>query len=454
LTAKQRFFADVDGDGAINFWDRRIVQGFIGQVLTVADLPIVAGDVFTDGKLDARDTTMIRRHIEAVKNGQPSPLTAKQRFLADVDGDGAINFWDRRIVQGFIGQVLAVADLPALAGDVYTDGRRDARDTTLILRHIDCVKNGTASPLTPKQQFLADIDGNGAVTEVDAQLSRMLIVGSIEYSGIETYVRIAQFAELVKDRAADVNGDKQVDQQDIAVVSEGYTLVLDNLKMISGSELLLTFDWNRDGMITQDDAEGYRVSIQTYIETREKIERFAERLKNAQEDKDNDGNLDIDEQALAAAAFSTWTANGVFDVDNDGTMSAVNEDVNGNGKLDAALDINGDVRINDTDYMEIMEGYALVLNNLNLLNEEEKVLFDQNRDGIVNYGDASFVADNIRAHFSGNDTGSGAINKRAMITRKMLNEMALKNGIFTAKQPLDEATLSPKMEIKMKEPVR
>ncbi|MBF0215936.1 MAG: hypothetical protein HQL30_02960 [Candidatus Omnitrophica bacterium] len=60
------------------------------------------------------------------------------------------------------------------------------------------------------------------------------------------------------------------------------------------------------------------------------------------EDIDGDGNLDIDEQALAAAEFSTWTANGRFDADNDGNMDN-NEDIDGDGHLDAMNeDIDGD----------------------------------------------------------------------------------------------------------------
>ncbi|MBF0217774.1 MAG: hypothetical protein HQL30_12375 [Candidatus Omnitrophica bacterium] len=804
LNSRQKALADLDGDGQVTYADVRVSSMLVVGLVNYKDFPVKFGDVTGNGTLSSLDTSYISRHVAAIKAGTPSPLSAKQQALADLDGDGQVTYADVRISSMLVVGLVNYTDFPVKLGDVYMDGKWDARDTILIQRHIESVKNGKASPLTRKQQFLADIDGDGMVTEVDAQISRMLIAVSIKYSDIETYVRIAQFAELVKDRATDVNGDKQVDQLDIAVVSEGYSLVLENLKMIeggslaavfdangdgylsgadrewyvrsikyhietyariaefaelvkdratdvngdkqvdeldiaivsegyslvlenlkmieggslalvfdvnqdgvlntadavryvvsiktyirtrekiaryaallrsgsedvngdglvdekdveavvsgydlalnnlgmiagtelelafdwnkdgklteadaigyrrsiqtfietranierfaetlrnaqedkdndgvldpagyrivvgarefsvsrggsgeyifddgnnsvyisdpstrqvvidgmsymiteetfrqpqrivldsgtgmytgtwvesedlngngildfdadvnrdgqvdekdveavvsgydlalnnlgmiAGTELEIALDWNRDGMLTQDDAVGCSISIQTFIErtvieTREKIERFGEKLRNAQEDKDNDGNLDIDEQALASAAFSTWTANGVFDVDNDGTMSTVNEDVNGNGKLDGALDINGDGRIDDMDHREVMdsEGYELVLNNLNLLNEEEIALFDQNRDGIVNYDDASFVADNIRAHFSGNDTGSGEINKRAMITRKMLSEMASKNGIFTAKQPLDEATLSPKIDVKMKEPVR
>jgi hypothetical protein len=155
------------------------IQDFV--VNASGALPML-GDINGDGRWSSIDATLIHRHINAIQNGEESPLTPLQQVLADLDGDGVVTYGDLRMIQMLIVGLITLNDLPRMLGDINGDGRWTAGDTVLIRRHIDAIQNSEESPfapLSPLQQALADLDGDGRVSELDVELLRKLTVGLI-----------------------------------------------------------------------------------------------------------------------------------------------------------------------------------------------------------------------------------------------------------------------------------
>jgi Ca2+-binding EF-hand superfamily protein len=175
LSEFQQIFSDLDRDQKITDFDVRLMRALIDGTIKVEDFPISVGDLNGDSTWNSPDTTLLRRHMEALKKGEESPLSPLQQFLGDLDGDNAITFADVQLMRGLIGQIITPADFPLKFGDVNGNGSWNAPDTGLMLRHIEALKRGEASPLSPLQQLLGDLDGDGAITFEDFRVGQRLI---------------------------------------------------------------------------------------------------------------------------------------------------------------------------------------------------------------------------------------------------------------------------------------
>lgn len=125
------------------------------------------GDVDMDGRVSVIDRTMIQKFI--VRMETP---TKEQERLADVDGDGVISIKDSTDIGKYLvrlkcspktGTASNVKLTYALYGDVNRDGVISIIDASTIRGYLT-----NNEKLGLLQKVLADVDGDGKVTENDA----------------------------------------------------------------------------------------------------------------------------------------------------------------------------------------------------------------------------------------------------------------------------------------------
>ena len=209
-TETQKTLADVNGDGKINAVDARKVL----QKLSTS----IVGDVNQDGKLTEKDADLILKFA----SGEKTP-TETQKSLADVNGDGNITAVDaRKVLQMVNGDNTILEN----KGDVNQDGKLTEEDADLILKFA----SGEKTP-TETQRSLADVNGDGNITAVDArkvlQKLSTSIVGDVNQDGKlteEDADLILKFATSEKTPTetqktlADINGDGNITAVDARIV--------------------------------------------------------------------------------------------------------------------------------------------------------------------------------------------------------------------------------------------
>lgn len=126
-----------------------------------------------------------------------------------------------------------------VTGDVNQDGSLDNQDVTLILQHVQAIKEEKESPLSMEQQVNADVDGEEGLTYADAKIAKGMIEGVIPQG---------ETAKL-----GDVNQDGKVSGLD------GFLLLRDVERQKKGLPSRLTAfqkfvaDLNDDGKVSRKD---------------------------------------------------------------------------------------------------------------------------------------------------------------------------------------------------------
>ncbi len=150
------------------------------------------GDVNRDGRIDGSDMEIV--YEKAMDNIE---LDSEQLILADVDGDGEITMMDVREITRYINNNVATGNIGVVTtftnsnravkllkyGDVNRDGEITQEDATQIMQHF---MNPTTVPFDNEQFILADVDGNGIITNFDA-IAAMKYVNTGEVFPVGTY---------------------------------------------------------------------------------------------------------------------------------------------------------------------------------------------------------------------------------------------------------------------------
>ena len=288
-----------------------------------------SGDVNGDGEVTTADAFLIHKYLEGT-----TTFTSEQKLIADVDGDGVITMSDAliatRIGYGYtkdesikyvyskVGPVDANlykidyntdigGDLDVNgnlnvsggihvgggSGDVNGDGEASVLDSVLILRYLDGLET-----FTPEQKLIADVDGNGIVTSVDAQV----ILAMRVYISKEEAIRIAYSTVGFRDDNSyrilhntkiggnlDVNGNLnvsggiRVEGGSGDVSGDGELGSLDGVLILRYLDGLETFtpeqksaaDYDGNGIITYEDARA--ISFTLVGDSKEQAIRRAQR---------------------------------------------------------------------------------------------------------------------------------------------------------------------------------
>jgi hypothetical protein len=202
------------------------------QPVTVDDLTMEqffpAGDLSGDRAVTADDAILVMQHVNALKAGNPSPLTEAQQARGDVDRDGKSTFADARIITMLADGLLTPAELPVVYGDVSRNRRLTAMDAAYVLEHVDNVKKGGPGTLSAVRLAFADMDGDREVTWVDARLILLITVelagmsdlpivyGDLNQDGVLDFSDAALLQEHVDNRSAGGDGTLDSRQMNLA----------------------------------------------------------------------------------------------------------------------------------------------------------------------------------------------------------------------------------------------
>lgn len=288
--------------------------------------PLLIGDLNGNGRWDAADAMLIMRHVDAVKAGKASPLNNIQLALADLDGDGQITIADSRLVSMLVVQLISLNDLPnTKLGDLNGNGHWDAADVTLIMRHVEAVKAGKASPLNDKQLALADIDGDGRVTLMDSRLVSMLVVQKIGLNDLPEVI--------LAYKAFDKNGDCEISGKEAIQGWQEFGSTFGKSKGQEGYDA--RYDFNGDGKVDIGDFSYLAVVC-------DNLDQDAELIFKAYKTIDKDG----DSKISGKEAIQGWQEfNKTFGKSR------------GQDSYDARYDFNGDGKVDFGDFSYLTDAY-------------------------------------------------------------------------------------------------
>ena len=189
---------------------------------TIVELPegFKYGDVNQDGIVSITDASQVQNYVDGWVT-----FTETQKKAAEVSGDGEITKLDAELIQLVDGN-----EIPAFPvedpnvkyytlGDVNRNGRIDANDVSDVQNYVtnrESIENGDMiSPFKYNEigKKTADVDGDGKVTLLDADLIQLLLAKGIpafpaEDSSVKYYT------------LGDVNRDGIINSKDVQIIQE------------------------------------------------------------------------------------------------------------------------------------------------------------------------------------------------------------------------------------------
>ena len=165
---------------------------------------ILYGDVDDDGAVTAKDSTILARFLAGWENTTINPAAA------DVNLDGEVDDLDLQLLRYYLaGWDVSLPEPKYLPGDVNLDGKVDYSDVLLIMYHVDgeITLDGVAFAN-------ADVDGDSAVTHLDANLTLFCVRGNVSMD---------KFRPEVLRGFGDANEDGVLDADDITFIQQYLT---------------------------------------------------------------------------------------------------------------------------------------------------------------------------------------------------------------------------------------
>jgi hypothetical protein len=221
----QNLAADLNGNGSVDGFDRRILEFFLGQAYEIECLqslvslpegchPYASPDITGDGLVTASDLAAFF-------------AAAGNTAMADFNGDGVVNALDQIILEPLLGTAYVAEPCGGETGrrsspspDMNGDGWVDAADLALF------AAAGT--------DLSADFTGNGGVNEYDRKVLEMFMGRAYEPSGALPLWRLAEGCHQYA--SPDITGDGLITASDLAA-------------FYSGAATLAMADFNGDGVI-------------------------------------------------------------------------------------------------------------------------------------------------------------------------------------------------------------
>lgn len=253
------YTADVNGDGAVNEIDEKLVQKYVGGNFgsgytnyNFRTFYRSVGDVNGDGTVDMSDVTSITRYVA---NQIKYPIKESRKIYADVNGDNTITGTDAYLIQRrlldlpwtYTKQTTVFEKGSEIAGDANNNGSVDMSDVVAITAFLanPNPNSGSSYKKNKLNIYTADVNGDSYINSVDANLIQKYVGGNFG-SGYTNY----SFRSFYK-YVGDVNGDNVVNNADADAVLR-YIANNDKYPISNGRKIYA--DVNGDNAITGADA--------------------------------------------------------------------------------------------------------------------------------------------------------------------------------------------------------
>ena len=163
--------------------------------------PILKGDVNFDGKVDARDASLVLAEYQRISTGQPPTFTPEQFEAADMDNNGII----------------------------------DARDASLILAAYNAGStSGGEDPETPAEQI--ELDVNGAITMIG-------LPSEVLSNGFTVTVDCERYLIYYEDTEGNYVNIMQYSSLDLPILHEGTNYVRYVGNIVEHAEIIVNERW-------------------------------------------------------------------------------------------------------------------------------------------------------------------------------------------------------------------
>ncbi len=389
---------------------------------------VLYGDVNGDNQVNSQDALEILKQIAEEKED----FLDKKLKVADVDGTGEVDQIDVQLILKKSSGLLKKFPIEEgkygfKAGDVNQDTKITSQDALLIQKYI-----GKEKSLTVYQQVLADVSGNGTITELDAELILQYASKKIKsFPVIDPKVKYYTIG--------DVDQNDKITKED-ALLIEQYLGGKENLSEIQ----LLAADVNEDGKITEEDAqkvleicaglspapETQNPSIGTENETTNSNNTSNQNSTQSQQppatqevpttpstpsvpfiygDVNEDGNVTAEDASLILKFQNgSITLSDIqkqkADVTGEGAVNALDvelilryaarriSELHPGAHYYTLGDVNENGRIDIQDVQLVQQSIA----KLTTLNEVQKKAADYNQDGAITADDALLILKNVK----------------------------------------------------------
>ena len=193
------------------------------------------GDVNLDGKISLLDANCINLYLS-----NSLDLNDQQKARAELDGDSLITTNDARVIAWYISETNdELKELPVIWGDTNGDGQLTLRDATLIQMYVS-----DDYSFNSKQLFLADINLDGVISDLDTDDIQEYRIGHVER------IPSASVFPTTDTRYGDVDLDGLITTDDVELIQK---YIADSSSVSLTEQQLLNADVNMDGSITDVD---------------------------------------------------------------------------------------------------------------------------------------------------------------------------------------------------------
>lgn len=131
-------------------------------------IPVLLGDINTDGKINIVDALLIGQHVNGLIT-----LSADQLSRADTNDDGDITLHDANVVARYDGGQITSLPFVFIPGDIDRNGLVNEADLSILYQVVD----GTRELETLKQKLAADFNGDGRISQEDADELAEFVIG-------------------------------------------------------------------------------------------------------------------------------------------------------------------------------------------------------------------------------------------------------------------------------------
>ena len=249
---------DINNDGKVTEADKELLTKFVNG--REEKINIYNEDVNNDGKIDEADI----RGIYNIMTNRPVDWDESKRLTGDVDGDGRVSVWDAVVLQSYLNGEISKNQIYWDNADVITNGNINSDDVNGIIN----ISNGRIADWNDSKRKTGDLNGDGVVSLVDAQIMMNYLNGDITRE------------QFYWDNAY-VNGDSEINHEDY----KGIWNIINDQPIDWDDSRYLSGDANGDGVIDIYDITKVVAFLNNQITYQD--------IYKTNADVNNDGRIDV-----------------------------------------------------------------------------------------------------------------------------------------------------------------
>lgn len=192
------------------------------------------GDVDGNDRINTYDITLVRQHIEKV-----SQLSEEQKFIADVNIDGVIDYVDILLMRQYFAKLVDVLpyETNIVLGDVNCDGVVDVSDPVTIEQYLNAIISGASIGIDGIVN--GDVNQDGVFGCADLMIIRHYLAHNIDSLPYKTNIL-----------TGDVNCDGEINEDDLTLLN---TIINDEDSINVTIDNLLNADITQNGEVDEED---------------------------------------------------------------------------------------------------------------------------------------------------------------------------------------------------------